>query len=139
MPSSSNKHQYSLNWGGNQLGDNFLDIWVPITSGKNVPQMIELMRSFDDGYKGNHCNLVLADTEGNIGYMMLSQIPDRKDKTEFVSNRVLNGETTEFDWKGWRPSSELPYLLNPEKGYIVTANNRVLPETSATDFGASMT
>jgi penicillin amidase len=30
-------------------------------------------------------------------------------------------------------------LLNPDKGYIVTANNRILPETSAVDFGASMT
>ena len=52
---------------------------------------------------------------------------------------MLNGETTEFDWQGWRPSSELPSLLNPDKGYIVTANNRLLPESSANDFGASMT
>jgi acyl-homoserine lactone acylase PvdQ len=40
MPASNNKHKYSLAWGGNQAGDHFMDIWVPITTGKNVPEMI---------------------------------------------------------------------------------------------------
>jgi penicillin amidase len=37
---------------------------------------------------------------------------------------VLDGSTTNYDWNGLIPVKELPYTINPEKGYIVTANNR---------------
>ena len=37
------------------------------------------------------------------------------------------------------PFAELPFVINPKKGYFVTANNRVFPETAKYDLGASMT
>mgnify|MGYP002633286712 CR=1 FL=1 len=69
-------------------------------------------------------NLVLADEQGDIGYMMLAPYPDRKDKTPFISNRVLNGETTRYDWQGLLLQAELPQTFNPEKGFIQSANQR---------------
>ncbi len=63
-------------------------------------------------------NLVLADDSGDIGYMMLAAYPDRKDKTPFIGNRVLNGETTAYDWLGLLPVTDLPRSFNPDKGYI---------------------
>ena len=76
------------------------------------------------GYRSLPMNLVLADNSGDIGYMMLVPFPDRKDKTPFIGNRVLDGETTAYDWNGLVPVSKLPKSLNPEKGYIQTANQR---------------
>jgi penicillin amidase len=67
-------------------------------------------------------NLVLADNEGDIGYMMLVPFPNRKDKTPYIGNRVLNGETTDYDWDGLVSISQLPHTFNPEKGYVQTAN-----------------
>jgi len=31
-------------------------------------------------------------------------------------------------WTGFVPSEELPYLVNPNKGYVVTANNFITTE-----------
>ena len=36
--------------------------------------------------------------------------------------------TGEYDWDGWIPYEELPASFNPEKGYIVTANNAIIDE-----------
>ena len=48
-------------------------------------------------------NLVVADDSGDIGYMMLVGYPDRKDKTPYIGNRVLDGTTTNYDWNGLLP------------------------------------
>jgi penicillin G amidase len=70
----------------------------------------------------------MADDSGDIGYILLLSFPNRKDKTPFIGNRVLNGETTAYDWDGLVPGRKLPHSLNPEKGFIVTANNRQMPD-----------
>jgi penicillin amidase len=68
---------------------------------------------------------------------MLCPTPIRKDKTPFIGSRVLDGRTSEFDWEGLVPAKDLPRSINPERGYIVTANNRQAPENSLYDYGAN--
>lgn len=34
--------------------------------------------------------------------------------------------------------TNMPFVINPEKGYFMTANHRVVPETARLDVGASM-
>lgn len=70
--------------------------------------------------------------------MMLASFPNRRDKTPFIGNRVLNGETTAYDWDGLVPASQLPRSINPDKGYIETANNRQMPDNTIDDIGASI-
>jgi len=54
-------------------------------------------------------NLVMADNlNGDIGYMMLVAFPNRKDKTPYIGNRVLDGTKTDFDWDGLVPIKDLP-------------------------------
>lgn len=69
-------------------------------------------------------NLVYADIDGNIGYQMPGNIPIRLSGDGTIP---VPGWTGEFDWQGYIPFDELPYVLNPESGYIVTANNQVNP------------
>lgn len=52
----------------------------------------------DNGYRSINMNLVVADNSGDIGYMMLVPFPNRKDKTPFIGNRVLDGTTSAHDW-----------------------------------------
>jgi len=42
----------------------------------------------------------MADDSGNIGYRMITTFPERKDKTPFIGNRVLDGTTSAHDWTG---------------------------------------
>lgn len=66
-------------------------------------------------------------------------MPNRKNKTPFTGCRVLDGSKSENDWDGYLPSSDLIRVANPKKGFVVTANNRVSPEHSKLDSGATLT
>jgi len=106
-------------WGGMYPGDNFINIVKYIADGIGVKDLMEKIElEGEHGYRSLPMNLVLADNKGDIGYIMLVPFPNRKDKTPFIGNRVLNGETTDFDWEGLVPVSRLPKSFNPEKGYI---------------------
>jgi len=70
-------------------------------------------------------NFVYADVNGNIGYQMPGRIPIR---AENHSGLVpVPGWTNEFEWQGFVPFEKLPTILNPKRGYIVTANQAVVP------------
>lgn len=67
-------------------------------------------------------NLVYADVNGNIGYQAPGAIPIRKSGD---GTMPLPGWTSENGWTGMVPFAALPSVLNPARGYIVTANNAV--------------
>ena len=69
-------------------------------------------------------NLVYADVQGNIGYQMPGNIPVRKNGD---GRFPVPGWTGEYDWEGYLPFEELPYVFNPSSGYVATANNQVNP------------
>jgi penicillin amidase len=70
-------------------------------------------------------NMLWADAEGNIGYKMIGRLPIRKGG---VPDLPKPGWTGEFEWEGTVPFDELPGVVNPEGGFLVTANNRVVPD-----------
>jgi len=137
IPDVDFKHQYSHMWGGMAPGDNFIGILESFANGKGVKEVHEQIEAMESGYKGIPMNMVFADNSGDIGYVMLVAVPDRKNKTPYIGNRVLNGETTDNDWDGYLPATALPRTINPDKGYVVTANNRHMPDHSSNDIGAT--
>ena len=68
-------------------------------------------------------NLVWADRHGKIGYKTVGRIPKRPDPG--CPDLPKPGWTGEFDWDGAIPYEELPELIDPEAGFLVTANNRI--------------
>ena len=84
-----------------------------IASGAGVKQILDHVNSLEDGYRGIPANFVMADDSGDIGYVMLMAFPNRRDKTPYIGNRVLNGEVTDYDWDGLVPGSKLPQSYNP--------------------------
>lgn len=70
-------------------------------------------------------NLVWADAGGSIGYKTVGRIPIRGGSSPDLPR---DGASGEHEWRGWVPYDELPELTNPERGYVVTANNRIEPE-----------
>src|SRR4029079_18023363 len=38
------------------------------------------------------------------------------------------GWTAEHEWDGWVPYEELPEARDPDRGFLVTANNRIAPD-----------
>ena len=70
-------------------------------------------------------NLVYADVDGNIGYQSPGAIPVR---SRGDGRWPVPGWTGEYEWTGEIPFDELPSVLNPDGGAIVTANNRVVDD-----------
>ena len=71
---------------------------------------------------------------------MLAPLPERKDKTPYIGQGVLDGTSSFYDWIPGKfvPISDLPRSLNPEKGYLVIANSRQAPDTSKYDYGSTI-
>ena len=69
-------------------------------------------------------NIVYADVDQNIGYIMRGKVPIRAKGDGMTPVPGWNGH----DWTGWIAQDELPAYLNPPEGYIVTANNRIVDE-----------
>jgi penicillin amidase len=86
-------------------------------------------------------NLIYADVQGNIGYQTPGNIPIRA--AGHSGLLPIDGTTDQYEWKGYIPFDDLPRILNPERGYIATANQAVVPleyyeqlrEKLGTEFG----
>ncbi len=70
-------------------------------------------------------NFVFADRQGNIGYQLPGRIPIR---AKGIGLLPVPGWTGEYEWIGEIPFEQLPSVLNPRRGYIATANNRIVPD-----------
>ncbi len=69
-------------------------------------------------------NLVYADRAGNIGYQAPGAIPIRRGNRS--GDYPAEGWLSKNDWSGrYVPFDELPNVLNPPEGFIVTANQAV--------------
>ncbi|HEY6907248.1 MAG TPA: penicillin acylase family protein, partial [Ignavibacteriaceae bacterium] len=70
-------------------------------------------------------NFVYGDNKGNIGYMFGGKLPLRENQNPTF---VFDGTNSKYDWKGYVPAGEIPYIFNPPDNYIASANNKTLKD-----------
>jgi len=70
-------------------------------------------------------NMVWADTKGTIGWQAVGIAPIR----EHFSGLVPVPGDGRYEWAGYLPIDQKPHEVNPEKGFIATANQNVTPDT----------
>ena len=68
-------------------------------------------------------NWVYADDQGNIGFWTAVAIPMRDG---FSGALPVPGWDGKHEWKGYVPTEQQPHLRNPDKGWIATANNKIV-------------
>jgi len=78
-------------------------------------------------------NLVYADVDGHIGYQATGDIPVRRSGD---GRYPVPGWTGEFEWEESIPFEDLPSVLDPPSGIIVTANQPVVGEDHPLYIGA---
>ena len=71
-------------------------------------------------------NWSYADINGNIGYISAGLYPIRTGKG-WLGDFPAPAESGEFNWIGYLNIDQVPQVHNPSRGYIITANNEVLP------------
>lgn len=68
-------------------------------------------------------NLLYIDDQQNIGYLGVGKIPLRG-RGQGMTPVPAWDESA--GWRGFIPSDQMPQIYNPESGYIVSANNRMM-------------
>lgn len=76
-----------------------------------------------EGHTSPASNLIWADRHGSIGYKLIGRLPLRKGGCPDLPKPGWEGE---FEWEGAVPYDELPEVVDPESGFLVTANNRIV-------------
>jgi penicillin amidase len=105
--------------------------WTALDPGRTVDALFALDKARDwtefrraaSMFEVPSQNMVYADVDGNIGYQSPGRVPIRgKGDGKWPSP----GWDAAYDWTGYIPFDELPSVLNPGDGYVVTANNDVI-------------
>jgi penicillin amidase len=83
-------------------------------------------------------NWIGADSGGRIAYLPGGLVPIRN---KGIGAMPVPGESGQYDWIGFIPLMEIPHAIDPERGYVVTANNKVTdaewyPHLFSTSSGA---
>ncbi len=68
-------------------------------------------------------NIVYADRDGTIAYYLAGHVPVRRSGD---GSRPEPGWVHGGGWERYLTATELPRVVNPASGYIVTANNRIV-------------
>jgi penicillin amidase len=117
----------AIKWTALAPGDTTVQSFLKINYATNWPTFVKALQD----YKVPSQNFIYADKEGNIGYYLAGTIPIRKDwngSLPITKNNVR-------EWDGYIPFDQLPHVYNPLKGYIATANNKIIPD----DYAYSLT
>lgn len=70
-------------------------------------------------------NLVAADTAGRTGWLLRAKLPKRGREVGWLP---VPGWTGGHEWEGWIAHEDMPRILDPEPGLLVTANNRAVAD-----------
>ncbi len=117
----NNNQAISMSWTGN-WETNELSALIKLSTMQNWEDFTNAAREF--AVPGQ--NIVYADKDGNIGWRPAVKLPIRKDGQSLLPRP---GHLPEYDWTGTVHFEEMPYLFNPEKGYIVTANQKTVDDS----------
>jgi penicillin amidase len=118
----------SVRWVGAEPKTNELDFLIRLWRAQN-PAEVEVALDF---YEVGSSNFVFGFTSGDIFYSGQSRIPVRDPRAlafdpitapdAAAPVFVLPG-TGEAEWTGDLAEEKIPHALNPERGYVITANN----------------
>jgi len=92
---------------------------------------INLVTTYDEfrdaaaEFESSTAHLIYADRDGNIAYSPAGKFPRRPAGHYWGS---VPGWDAEFEWDGFVPFEEKPYLHNPDQEFIVTANNLIVTQ-----------
>ena len=113
--------------------------WTALTPSKTMDAVFELDRAsnFDEfraaaaDFAVPSQNMIYADTKGNIGYQAPGQIPIRGkgEDGKYDGSYPAPGWDPSYRWTGYIPFESMPYEYNPERGYIVAANQAVTDDS----------
>src|SRR6185503_4263492 len=102
---------------------------VRIRSTRHGPVLSDAVRAIAAlrDFQAPQQNVVFAERDGRIGFVAPGLVPVRRDDNEAMGRVPVPGWDAKYDWQGLLPFEELPAVMDPASGRIVTANNKITP------------
>ena len=100
--------------------DRGLECMLPMLTASDVTAMADAQ----DGWVDPVNNLVCADTSGAIAYQTRGELPVRSSAAH--RRLPVPGWDGSCEWTGTVPFSEMPRLLDPDAGFVTTANHVIV-------------
>ncbi len=111
---------YAMRWVGQEPGTAGYLASLSLIRAHNWQEFTVAMARF----KAPAENMLYADADGNIGWVVAGMTPLRKGWHGLLP---VPGEGGEFEWQGFLDPAELPRSFNPASKTLVTANHNILP------------
>lgn len=124
---------------GTELGQYEISLqWTALQPGRTADAVFDMnraktpadMKAAAAKFEVPAQNIVFATTDGHIGYQAPGKIPVRANVPGAVESDGAwprPGWDARYDWTGYVPQEQMPGVLDPEEGFVVAANQAVLP------------
>lgn len=105
----------TFSWTAREMSDELLCAYKILKS-KNWSQFTDAVSSWNTPA----LNFTFADSRGNMGIAPSGFIPIRGEENP---NFPHPGWESKYGWKGVRKGDQLPRVYNPQRGFVLSANN----------------
>jgi penicillin amidase len=120
----------SLVVGSSSDGEALALRWAALDPGQNISAVLGLncardwasFRAAVAEWDMPTQNFIYADVEGHIGYTLGGALPIRARGDGLLP---VPGWTGEYEWAGMIPRDELPHVLDPDEGFVASANTQI--------------
>lgn len=111
---SSDIPNLAIKWIGHEPGNSFITFYE-----LNKAKTYDDYRKALSHYVGPAQNFIFADNEKNIAITVNGKLPLKyKEQGKFL----LDGSSPSDDWNGWVPAEQNPFVKNPPRGFVSSAN-----------------
>jgi len=107
--------------------------FLDMVRSKDVYQFQEAL----GGWSFPSANCVFGDRKGNIGFKTILSLPIRSAHSLLDDRAAHEGWDSDNDWQGMAPHELLPQVINPEQGWLVSANHRPIASFYPLSMGIS--
>ncbi len=117
------KYCLTYSWTGQQMSDEILAFYR-LNKAKNWERFLRAV----NGFAVPGLNFTYADRQNNIGIAPAGSTPNRLNTRLATGDNAANFPRNAWEarelWQGVHAPEELPRLVNPPRGYAVSANNQ---------------
>ncbi|MBI5790229.1 MAG: penicillin acylase family protein [Rhodocyclales bacterium] len=120
-PSGAPTFALAMRWTALDADAGSIEAGLAMSSATTVNAFIKRA----ERYKAPMQNMVVADVEGNIGFIAAGRVPLRHRDNDLHGLVPAPGWEARYDWVGFLDPGLTPRELNPPRGWIATANQRI--------------
>ena len=114
-------YSLALRWTALDTDASGIDAGLAISSAGSVSEFIKGAEKYHVPMQ----NMVVADVAGNIGFVAAGRVPLRRADNDLHGQVPAPGWEARYDWAGFLDPGKTPREINPPRGWIATANQRI--------------